>query len=230
MRTIQLSTGNFYHIYNRGVEKRQIFYDSQDYCRFIHNLYELNDLKHVLNIGRRFSFHDGLPEAIMKRERELLAEVHCFSIMPNHYHLILRQIQEQGISKFMHKLGMAYALFFNQKYSRKGVLFEGRFKAKTIEKDEYLIHLSRYIHLNPLNLFQSDWKERGVADWKSANAFLKSYRWSSYLDYIGIKNFPSVIKTDFVLGYFGKESRKEYKNFVNDWALKDMEQINELIK
>ena len=93
-----------------------------------------------------------------------------------------------------------------------------------------MIHLSRYIHLNPLNLFQGDWKERGISDWDAANAFLESYRWSSYLDYIGKKNFPSVIYTGFVLGYLGAESRKNYKKFVNDWDLKDMDRIAEIWK
>ena len=173
--------------------------DRRDYYRFIHDLYELNDSRNVSNISHRFTTNYQGPALINRRERDLLVEIHCFCLMPTHYHLILRQIQDEGIYRFMHKLGTAYAMYFNLKYKRRGVLFEGRYKAKPIETDEYMIHLSRYIHLNPLNIFQGDWKERGVADREAANAFLESYRWSSYPDYIGIKNFPSVIETDFVL-------------------------------
>ena len=148
--------------------------------------------------------------------------------MPNHFHLIVKQLVDGGITKFMHKLGTGYTLYFNQKYKRTGSLFEGKFKRIYIDKDEYLIHLSRYIHLNPIELIQHDWKKRGIKDWEKVNEFLKNYRWSSYPDYIGKKNFPSVIKKDFLMGYFDK-SKEKYENFVRNWISEDLKKVVQLI-
>ncbi len=148
--------------------------------------------------------------------------------MPNHFHLIVKQLVDGGITKFMHKLGTGYTLYFNQKYKRTGSLFEGKFKRIYIDKDEYLIHLSRYIHLNPIELIQHDWKKRGIKDWEKVNEFLKNYRWSSYPDYIGKKNFPSVIKKDFLMGYFDK-SKEKYEKFVRNWIIEDLKKVVQLI-
>jgi putative transposase len=100
--------------------------------------------------------------------------------MPNHYHLIIKQAIDGGITQFMQKLGTGYAMYFNKRWDRKGILFEGKFKAKIIESDEYLMHLSRYIHLNPLNIMEPHWKQKKIKDIIKAGKFLEEYRWSSY--------------------------------------------------
>lgn len=217
---------NFYHIYNRGVEKRQIFMDKSDYFRFIHDLYEFNDKNMVLNVLRRIN--EGNPISFIKvvKPREMLVEILCYCLMPNHYHLFLRQRLDGGISKFLQKLGIGYTNYFNLKYERNGVLFQGKFKAVPVETDVQFTHISRYIHLNPIEIVESNWKEEGIKDWRKVEKFLESYRWSSYLDYIGKKNFPSLIKRDFLFNYFDNE--KEYQKFVKEWALKDTETIKDL--
>jgi putative transposase len=147
--------------------------------------------------------------------------------MPNHFHLILRQLKDGSIAKFMQKIGTGYTMYFNQKNKRNGVLFQGRFKSILIESDEYLMHLSRYIHINPVELYEPSWKENGIQNWENINEFLESYRWSSYLDYIGIKNFPSVINKEIVNSFFQDE--QSYKNFINQYLNNDLEFIKEIV-
>jgi len=227
MRKIKFTTDYFYHIYNRGVDKRKIFLEKSNYYRFIRGLVEFNDENYVFNLGKRFTRLPALSMSNAKsNSRKLLVDITCFCLMPNHFHLVLKQIAENGISKFMQKLSMGYARYFNEKNKRSGSLFEGRFKAIFIEKEEYFLHLSRYIHLNPLELRYADWKKRGISNWEEANKFLVQYRWSSYSDYIGRKNFSSIINRQALLNYFREPS--EYKKFVNEWAVKDLESVSDL--
>lgn len=200
---------NIYHIYNRGVEKRQIFMEDYDYLRFIHNLFEFNDISPA---GR---FSQGKTITISKN-RDLLVEILCFCLMPNHFHLMVRQIKEGGITYFMKKLGTGYAMHFNKKYERVGSLFQNRFKAILVENDQYLLQLSKYIHLNPLEVFDSEWKMKKILSAEHIK-FLENYRWSSYQDYIGSKNFPSVIHRDFILDISG--GKQKYQQFVTNSTL-----------
>ncbi|MBU1913181.1 MAG: transposase, partial [Candidatus Omnitrophica bacterium] len=147
-------------------------------------------------------------------------------LMPTHFHLILKQLIDKGISKFMHKLGTGYVNYFNEEQKRTGALFEGRFKSILIENDEYLMHLSRYIHLNCIDLVEPKWKENGIKNWENASEFLRNYKWSSYLDYIGRDNVPSVIDNEFLLGYF--DNKKEYSQFVVNWMHDDINYIKDL--
>lgn len=226
-------TSNYYHIYNRGVEKRDIFLEENDYFRFVHGLYEFNDYLPVLNANRRFLESDNRTQDIdggrtsNRRKRDQLVEIVCFCLMPNHFHLILHQLKENGVSQFMKKLGTGYAMYFNKKYKRVGSLFQGRFKSVLIESDEYLVHLSRYIHLNPVELVDRHWRERGIENWPKVKGFLQNYRYSSYLDYIQIKNFPSVTSSDFLLGYF--KASKDYQAFVEEFVTGDLAMVGDRI-
>ena len=225
MRKVQFANGYYYHVYNRGVDKRKIFLGHQHYYRFLHGLYEFNNQKATINFNWRFNYQS--PTSIVKKRRSLLVDIICFSLMPNHFHLILKQVTEGGISKFMQKLGTGYAKYFNQIYQRTGALFEGRFKAILIEKDEYLVHLSRYIHLNCVELIEPTWKEKGIKNWKSVKKFLAQYKWSSYLDYVGRHNFTSVINKEFLVNYFGSE--ENYRKFTNSWLRKEEDLIADLL-
>jgi len=223
MRKITFENGKYYHVYNRGVEKRNIFRDDKDRFRFIHDLYEFNDINPVEN-------NYGVPVSVIqknqKRRRELLVNILCFCLIPNHYHLILEQLVDNGISIFMQKLG-GYVYSFNLKYKRVGPLFQGKFKAIQIENENGLLHLSRYQHINPLEIIEPNWKEEGIKDWGKAIQFLESYRWSSYLDYIGKKNFPSVTQRELINTYFGKP--EDYQKFVTEFLLEDLEKIKDLL-
>lgn len=220
-----------YHIYNRGVEKRKIFMDDKDHFRFIHDLFEFNDENAALNVLYYLNLQtmEVQPQYIQKerKPRKLLVEILAFVLMPNHFHLLLRQKRNNGIIKFMQKLGTGYTMYFNQKHERVGGLFQGRFKAIHIQKEPHFLHLPYYIHSNPLELKFPKWKEREIKDYKKAAKFLENYRWSSFPDYIGKKNFPSVTQRDFLLEFFG--GPEEYKKDMIKWLKEmDLEEIKDL--
>ncbi len=143
-------------------------------------------------------------------------EILVFTLMPNHYHLVVRQLVDGGISLFMKKMGNAYVGYFNEKYKRKrmGSLFQGPFKAVHVKTDEQFIYLIWYVFTNPLDLLEKNWRNEGVKDAKRAIKYLESYKWSSYLDCIGIKNFPSVTKRDFLTNNFGEKNN--IKDFIEE--------------
>ncbi len=213
-----------YHVLNRGVDKRQIFMDDADRLRFVLDLFEFNSEDSADATYYHFQSvladHDkfldvGRPE--IKRNR--LVDIHTFAMMPNHYHLLISPVTENGISLFMKKLGGGYAKYFNEKYERSGALFQGKYKSVHINEDRHFLYIPYYIHFNPLDLHIPEWRERNISNKRSAIEFLGSYRWSSHLDYLGKKNFPSVTQRGFLLDYFGGTSgytrafTTELKNF-----------------
>lgn len=222
MQKPQLANNEIYHVYNRGVERRKIFLEEADYLRFIHDIFEFNDS----NPAQRFympaaqSSEVRLPKIGQREPRKLLVEILAFCIMPNHFHLMLRQKVDDGITKFMHKFGTGYANYFNLKYKRSGTLFQGKYKAVHIQKDAHFIYLPFYIHLNPLDMAAPEWRKGEIDNISKAVEFLESYRWSSYLDYIGKKNFPSVTQREFLMDFFGGPER--YKRDTMKW-LKEMD-------
>ncbi|OGD53363.1 hypothetical protein A3J78_01130 [Candidatus Beckwithbacteria bacterium RBG_13_35_6] len=174
------------------MEKRIIFKNTQDYKTFSEILtYYLIPRQKVPSVFSK------KPQEIVSRSVNML----CYCLMPNHFHLLLEQTKENGIVKFMNALGITYARYFNKKYNRVGSLFQGRFKAKLIDKDEYLLQLSKYIHLNPREIYQNP---------------LSTYPYSSYRFYLygGPKEF---IDTKTILSYFDSTNKKlSYQSFVED--------------
>jgi len=235
MKKPQFVNNQIYHVYNRGVDKREIFLNTKDYFRFIHDLFEFNDQDYADNLNYRFaltlknqSMGVELPYIIQKKPRKLLVEILEFCLMPNHYHLLLKQECDNGITKFMQKLGTGYTNYFNQKYERTGSLFQGRFKAILIENDSHFLHIPYYIHLNPLDLKFPHWRNRKIRNYKKVMGFLENYRWSSLKDYVGKKNFPSVTQREFLLKCFG--GHDEYKKEILNWLKDiDIEAMNNII-
>lgn len=222
VRKILFVEDEIYHICNRGVDKRDIFMEDRDYFRFIHDLYEFNDTEPAANLYYKKSSLQSYETRSrkIKHERELIVEILIFTLMPNHYHLLLRQLMNGGIVNFMHKLGLGYAMYFNQKYNRSGTLFQGPFKGVLVKDEAHFIHLPFYIHANPLDLKFSGWRQRKIKDFRKAMRFLENYRWSSFPDYIGKKNFPSVTQRGFLTEVFG--GPEKYKNLTLD-LLKEMD-------
>ncbi|MBI2042433.1 MAG: transposase [Candidatus Nealsonbacteria bacterium] len=210
----------FYHTYNRGVEKRKIFLDNLDYLRGAHDLYEFNNINSVVNLDRRFEgFTKSLksPEGAEKEMREILVSMGAWCFMPNHYHFFSSPIKDGSLALFHRKIGVGLANFFNTKYERSGALFQGRYKKVLVENDTQALQLICYIHSNPLDLWKHKWKEKGLTDpeIKTALKFLENYRWSGHMDWWGIKNFPSIIDYEFMHRFF--EDPKEYKDFFINW-------------
>lgn len=224
----KISAGNIYHILNRGVDKRIIFLNDEDRFRFVHDLFEFNNTEPINNATYFFNQSKAFARPYIERKpRKLLVEVLSFSIMPNHYHLMLRPLYDDGVFRFIKRLNMGYAMYFNQKYERSGALFQGRYKAVRIVNEAHFIHLPYYIHLNPLDLISPEWRERKMKNHEKAIKFLDNYRWSSHLDYLGKKNFPSVTQREFLLEFFG--GPKGYENNIKSWLRSlDTESIKEI--
>jgi len=229
MRNIRFVNKEIYHVYNRSVEEKEIFVDDQDRFRFIHDLFEFNDEAPAVNLYYKrplIQSYEAKPRKIEQQKRKLLVEILAFVVMPNHFHLLLRQIKENGISNFMHKLGTGYTMYFNQKYERAGSLFQGTYKAVLVNQEAHFIHLPYYIHLNPLDLKFPEWRDREIKNYKQAMKFLENYRWSSFLDYIGKKNFPSVTQREFLNEFF--EGPENYKKDAMKWLKEmDLEEIED---
>lgn len=188
VRKVKLVSGEYYHIYNRGNSKQKIFIDKNDYSRFVALLYacnQKNELK-VGNLSKGQTLYDIECE-------EPLISIGAYCLMPNHFHLLVTQFEDNNISNFMQKLSTSYSMYFNKKYKRTGSLFEGKFKSQHIDKDQYLKYIFSYIHLNPVKLIQKDWKEKGIKDKKEAVRYLEEYIYSSYLDYIGTQRVQNKI-------------------------------------
>lgn len=198
IRKIAFVPGEYYHIYNRGNSKQEIFLDRQDYQRFV-------DLLFAANSSEKFNFADSIKGiSIYKQERNLrLVAIGAYCLMPNHFHILVTPLSEEGTTKFMQKLSTAYVMYFNTKYNRTGALFEGKFKAEHVNNDRHLKYLFSYIHLNPVKLIQKNWKEVGLIQKQKAVEFLKSYKYSSYADYLG-ENRPEniIISKSSFPGYF----------------------------
>jgi putative transposase len=205
MRKDELKNDEYYHIYNRGVEKRKVFVDTLDYDRFLKSLNEFNRVDPIGSI-----FEQSIRDKKDKFGHEVskLVEITAYCLNPNHYHLILRQVEDKGIEKFMHKVGMGYSKYFNHKYKRSGVLFQGVFQSIHIDSNEYLLYLSTYINKN--NFIHG--YNRG--DWK----------YSSLLDYLGKRN-NSLCDKNVILGQF--KNIEEYKEFmeINASHLKDKKEM-----
>lgn len=201
----------YYHVYNRGVEKRTIFNNRWDYSRF------LDLLGYYRNFPQPIKFSDfrrGMRKLQPIQNQKELITIYAYCLMPNHFHLLLKQENNQGITKFLKQITNSYTRYFNTKYDRIGPLLQGTFKAKLIETDEYLLQLSKYIHKNPIKL--SNWNH-------------EHYHYSSYKYYLSKVKHP-FCNTSFILSYFSrKKPSLNYQSFVEENEFDDPHLYNLLI-
>ncbi|MDO8552368.1 MAG: transposase [bacterium] len=185
----------WYHCFNRGTDKRMVFLDEKDYERFLMLLYASNGTNPIW-ISSKISpvLEDFLKDESIERG-EPLVEIGAYALMPNHPHIVLKQIRENGIARFMQKVFTGYTMYFNLKYSRTGALFAGTYKAKHISNDTYLKKVISYVLMNPAELFESEWK-KGVANIDTLEKKLLGYRYSSLPDFFGIVRTENKIITD----------------------------------
>ena len=211
IRKVNLVSGEYYHIYNRGNSKQKIFHDNEDYFRFMSLLYACNSKNNfrVFTLTKEESPYD------FERGKQLVSiGAHC--LMSNHFHIIITQIDNNGISKFMQKVTTAYVMYYNKKYKRTGGLFEGKFKSKHLNDERYLKYIFSYIHLNPIKIIQKDWKEIGIKNKKEAIEYLRNYQYGSYLDYLGIKRVQNMIlNTEAFPKYF--PNKKLFLKEIFEW-------------
>lgn len=170
----------YYHVYNRGNRKQQVFLQNRDYERFL--------------------------EKVVEYKRKFPVTILSYCLMPNHFHFLIQQTEINAISRLFSNLCNSHSKYFNIKYETVGSLYQGRFKAKRIEKDEYLVHLSRYIHLNPADFFSFVGKD-------TFNQ-IASYKWSSLPAYLAGKG-NEIVDTNPILSYFSsKNPVEDYRNFI----------------
>lgn len=216
-RKEQFTTGEYYHLVIRGIDDNKLFKNIDDHYRGIFSIYEFNTTKKVEIRKRRKDRvkHKtrGHPESVDLRDK--LVEIIAFCLMPNHLHLLVKQLKDGGVIKFMSKLGIGYGKYFNTKYKRRGYVFQNRFVAVHIKNEKQLIAVLIYIHTNPISLIEPRWKENGIRNIEKALKFLKNYKWSSHSDYSGEKNFPSVTERNFFLEIMN--GQQGYEKFFRDW-------------
>lgn len=211
-RNIIFSENEFYHIYNRGNDKRIIFFDESDRQRFQLLLYVANSEMpvQITRQGRT------LTDLFLIERGEPLVDIGAYCLMPNHFHLLLRERKEGGISMFMQKVLTGYTMYFNKKNERIGALFQGKFRATHVHRDEYLKYLFAYIHLNPVKIFDPLWKENGIKERVKAEEFLLGYMYSSYVDYCGwTRKENAIINPKAFPDYFHESN--SFQNFISWW-------------
>ncbi len=192
-RTTPFVDGDYYHIFNRGVAKMPIFKDYRYYKRFI------KSMVYYQTEGPKPKFSVFNPEIHKIEWNKKMVDMICYCLMPNHLHILLRQLRAGGITEFMKKLPDSYTKFFNTKNSRVGPIFQGMFKAVRVESNEQLLHVSRYIHLNPL--------VSGLVE------AMDDYKWSSYPEYMGYTDM-NICEKDIILEQF--KLKDGYQNFILD--------------
>lgn len=202
-RKIPIAAGEIYHVFNRSVAKQPIFLYDRNYQRAI----ELIKFYRHKDLPLRFSHYNRLPLeqkgqiGNLIEESPIVIEILAFCLMPNHLHFLLKGLTENGIIQFMSNLQNSYAKYFNIRHERTGTLFQPMFKAVRIESDEQLIHVCRYIHLNPVTAYIV----KTIED-------LENYPWSSYMYYLN--NSSSFIRKELILSYF--KDIKAFKKFTAD--------------
>ncbi|MDP3957280.1 MAG: transposase [bacterium] len=216
MRKEIFANGEFYHIYNRGTDKRSIFSDTNDQRRFLQSMKEFNTLDPIGSIYEhcrinRFGSRTSKSGKKNERERDKqLVNIVAYCLNPNHYHFILEQVAKKGIEKYMQRLGTGYSKYFNNKHERSGSLFEGKFQAIHIDSNEYLLHVSVYVNLNDrVHGFGSRAsKYHGEAVIKSRSS------WDEYMGDTNKEKKEKLCTKDNVLGQF--KNTKEYKVYAEN--------------
>lgn len=212
MRKIQFAPGEHYHIYGRGTGKQIIFLDTRDYVRFLFLILYFQSPIIIYNIGsiinsfikyKTFRISKNSSEQILKQRSVKLV---AFTLMPNHFHLIVLELKEGGISEYMQRVLTAYSKYFNIKYKKSGHVFQGPFQATHIDKDEYLLHLSAYIHRN----------QREIIKWKNKE---HDYPWSSYQDCIKENRWGEFLENNIIIDRF--KNKNEYRHFVETSGAKE---------
>lgn len=204
MRKTSFANGEFYHIYNRGTDKRTVFANNYDFQRFLQSMREFNSVDPIGSI-----YQNSFNKPQLRRPTSKLVNIVCYCLNPNHYHMILEQCANGGISEFMKRLSGGYTKHFNFKHRRSGVLFQGKFKANHIDLNEYLLHASVYVNLNGL-----------------VHKLKNKHTYSSWDEFVG-RSSKSICETGIILNQFN--NKNEYRVFARD-ALKNILARKDLLK
>lgn len=193
--------GEWYHCYNRGVDKRKVFSVEKDYERFLLLIYFCNSQKsfHTGNF-KDTRFTNLLKNTALERGKSIV-EIGAYALLPNHLHFVLREVQKGGIALFMQKVFTGYTMYFNKKYDRTGALFGSSYKSKHILEDRYLKQVIPYVHCNPIELFEPRWKEGG-GNLKIIEKRLMQYPYSSLPDFLHVARPQGALISNSIFEYF----------------------------
>jgi len=211
---IPLVNDEIYHIVNRSISSQHIFPCKRDNQHFLDTISYYRHPASALKLSKYLALSRNLRAEVVKNHEDDIVGIICYCLMPNHFHLLVKQNKGGGISRFMSNLTNSYTRYFNTKYERKGPIFEGRFRAVRIETNEQLLHVSRYIHLNPF----SSYVVKKVED-------LAVYPFCSFSEYLE-DTVDGFCDKDLILNQFSK--RSDYRKFINNHA--DYQRGLELIK
>jgi len=211
-RSVPFVPKEYYHIYNRGVNKMTIFNDILDYDRFQKLLYIVNSKE-----TGKFSNIIKSKKFLFDQERgETLIDIGAYCLMPNHFHLLVKIKNQKDAAIFLQRLQLSYSKYFNVKNKRSGVLFQGKSKSRHIIQNNDLKYNFSYIHLNPVKLIQKNWKDDGIKDIKKTIKYLSSYKYSSYLDFVESKRPElNILNRSVFPNYFS--SSKLFKKELLEW-------------
>ncbi|MFC1756712.1 transposase [Patescibacteria group bacterium] len=226
MRKFELVNNEIYHLCNRSVEGKKIFIKEQDCVYFLKTLFAVNTTAQLPVNWRRDLFTVRMGEIL--NNGKPLVKFYALILMPDHFHVLVEQLEENGISRVMQRTCNSFAKYFNTKYNRKGCLFQGRFKGVPMLFDNQASHIMTYIHGNALDLFDLGWREGEIMDWTNAKNFLKEYQWSS----LGIFTKSGIVNPlirKFIDDGFGGTYHSKPKDFLNEikhWSMRAQENFD----
>jgi len=231
MRKTPFVPDEYYHIYSRTILNVPEFRDNRNAERLAQAFLITNSTKSseaflFLKNNKNVTINDALE---IVRQGEKLVDVLCYCIMPDHYHLLLKELKEGGISNFIRKSNISIAKYVNIKNDRRGPLFESRFNSKHIDTNEYLVHLSLYIHLNPLDFISGRaWRENKLKGWPGEKKKLLEYPWSSLKSYLDDNHRDPIISgTEIITDQF--DNNKDYELFLQDWSEESINKIRDFL-
>lgn len=221
IRKIQFTPGEFYHIYNRGNARQNIFCNDKDRYRFLQAMYISNSNNLICGIEQLEKDKSGytlaeIQEIFTKNKiiPNTLVKICADCLMPNHYHFLLQETQKGGVVNFMQRLGTGYAKYFTKKYDRPGSLFQGRFKAVHVKTDDQFRYLLAYINaINPAQLMEPELKEKGIKNFQKVLEKVNNYKWSAHFEFL--KKRESILIDKGLLEKL-YPTPKIYSNFIKD--------------
>jgi len=205
LRAAPLIEGETYHVFNRGAHKNDVFTNLDDFRRFQLGLFLANHSEPILmrDVLNRQKYRE--PFSVYPVDKTLV-DVLAYALLPNHFHLVLRQKSEGGITRFMKKLVGGYSMYFNLKYQHSGTLFQGIFKSKHLDSEAYFKWIFAYVHLNPVSLVEPQWKEKRLSKPTETWHFLKQYPHSSFYDlYVAERPERAIVAYEESLQYIDRE-------------------------
>lgn len=230
-RKVTFTPENYYHIYNRTIRNTPEFKDYKN----ANKLAQCFLLANSTESTKAFDYLRNCKNANWRRAIEItwmgdkFVDIVAYSIMPDHYHLLLKELRENGTTSFLRRCNTSIAKHINTKQETKGPLFESCFRAKHVDNNTYLLHLSLYIHLNPLDFIDGkNWRTGKLADWPSKKKDLLAYPWSSLKNFL-YRNYedPILSGTEIISAQF--KDKKNYEQFLREWSTADLERIRDMI-